>query len=64
MKIKIASEKCQGHGRCYAIAPDIFQVDENGYLGPGEILVEPAQEEIAKRAVRACPERALTIEED
>lgn len=64
MKIKVAWEKCQGHGRCYALARDVFKVDDNGYLVPGDITVEVALEDIAKRAVRACPERALSIEDD
>ena len=27
-KVKVDSEKCQGHNRCYAMAPGMFKVDE------------------------------------
>ena len=31
MKIQFDREKCQGHGRCYALAPDLFDCDDEGY---------------------------------
>ena len=55
-------DKCQGHGRCYAIAPEILEEDESGYVVPGEFDVPPGKEDVAERAVRTCPERALEIE--
>jgi ferredoxin len=62
MKVKVLEGKCQGHGRCYAIAPEIFSADDEGYVVPGDLVVPPGGEELAERAVRACPERALEIE--
>jgi ferredoxin len=62
MIIRVAIEKCQGHGRCYALAPDIFRPDENGNVQPGDIHVPAGSEEVAARAAKACPERALSVE--
>src|SRR5262249_10587724 len=31
MRVHVDSDKCQGHNRCYAIAPELFDVDELGY---------------------------------
>jgi len=28
VKIRIDPERCQGHGRCYDLAPDLFGDDE------------------------------------
>ena len=28
MKIHVISDKCQGHNRCYALAPELFDVDD------------------------------------
>ena len=28
MRIHLESEKCQGHNRCYALAPELFDVDD------------------------------------
>lgn len=61
MKIKVLEDKCQGHGRCYAIAPQIFEEDDSGYVVPGEFDVPSGMEEVAERAARTCPERALEI---
>ncbi len=40
MKVQINSDKCQGHGRCYDLAPGLFGDDEQGYgmvLGDGSV---------------------------
>ena len=31
MKVQISSERCQGHGRCYDLAPSLFGDDDEGY---------------------------------
>jgi ferredoxin len=63
MKVLINSERCQGHGRCYDIAPAVFGDDEEGYgtvLGDG--TVAPDQEADVRLAVANCPERAIEVE--
>ena len=30
MKISVDPDKCQGHSRCYALAPELFDVDDYG----------------------------------
>ena len=66
MKVKVDSEKCQGHNRCYAMAPGMFKVDDYGYASPkGDgALATPADVDLAKRAVENCPERAIEIVEE
>jgi ferredoxin len=64
MKVQIGAERCQGHGRCYDLAPELFGADEEGYgqvLGDG--LVPPDQERAARLASANCPERAIDVEE-
>ena len=55
---------CSGHARCAAVAPEFFELDDDGYVGFEEKEVLPQQEAAARRGVRACPERALTFVED
>jgi ferredoxin len=65
VKVKIDSEHCQGHGRCYDLAPDLFGDDEEGYgkvLGDG--TVSPGDEQHARLAVANCPERAIDLREE
>jgi ferredoxin len=65
VKAQIDSGRCQGHGRCYDIAPGLFGDDAEGYgtvLGDG--LVPPGQAHEAGLAVANCPERAITLAEE
>lgn len=65
MKIVIDTDKCEGHNRCYAIAPELIEVDDYGYASAaGDGTVPPEMEEKARLAVDNCPEFAVTIEED
>jgi ferredoxin len=64
VKLQIDSERCQGHGRCYDIAPGLFGDDDEGYgrvLGDG--LVTAGEEQEARLAAANCPERAVTLTE-
>mgnify|MGYP003332715766 CR=1 FL=1 len=64
MRIHVDSEKCQGHNRCYALAPELFDVDDYGnavVIGDGTVPAE--LEERAKLVVANCPEFAITISE-
>ncbi|EJT01249.1 MULTISPECIES: ferredoxin [Rhizobium] len=62
MRIIVHTAKCQGHARCWAQAPEIFNLDDEGYILPGAIDVEEKDELFASRGARSCPERALEID--
>jgi ferredoxin len=64
MKIRINKAACVGNARCAAVAPELFPLDENGYIEVNEIDVPAGLEELARRGARACPERIIVIEED
>lgn len=62
MRVHVISENCQGHNRCYALAPGLFDVDDLGYateIGDGE--VSPDMEDAARLAVANCPENAIEL---
>ena len=64
MQVHVDPAKCQGHNRCYALAPEIFDVDDYGtafVLNDG--VVPAGLEEKAKLAAANCPEFAITIED-
>jgi ferredoxin len=42
----------------------LFVLDENGYIGFDEKAVPDGMETLARRGIKACPERALKISED
>ena len=65
MRIKVDAEKCEGHSRCYALAPELVDVDDLGTafeLNDGE--VPTGLEDKARLILDNCPEYAITIEED
>ena len=65
MQVKVDQSKCQGHNRCYAIAPELFDVDDLGNAFEiGDGVVPPQLVEKARLAVANCPEYAISIVED
>jgi len=65
VRVRIDPERCQGHGRCYDLAPDLFAEDEDGYgtvIGDGP--VPPGREGDARLAVANCPEQAIHVLEE
>jgi ferredoxin len=57
----IDATRCQGHGRCTMLAPELFDVDDEGL---GTVLVDPVpafQEALAREAVSNCPESAISL---
>jgi ferredoxin len=64
MRVRVDQEKCQGHNRCCAMAPELFDIDHHGYsLERNDGAVPDAQEQSARLAVANCPEFAISIEE-
>ncbi|MFD1815394.1 ferredoxin [Rhodococcus gannanensis] len=59
--LAVAQGKCQGHGRCYAVAPDLLTDDEEGFVAQaGQVLpISVALAEQARAAADACPEWAI-----
>ena len=65
MHVHVDADKCQGHNRCYAIAPELFDVDELGYAHELHDGIVPAgMEEKARLAVANCPEHAIEVKEE
>ncbi len=65
MRVDVNADLCQGHNRCYALAPELFDVDDYGsavVIGDG--TVPPELGEKARLAVANCPEYAITLIED
>jgi ferredoxin len=64
VRVEVSSERCQGHNRCYVLAPELFDVDDLGSAvvrGDGSVPAE--LEHKARLAVANCPEYAITIDE-
>ncbi len=65
MKIVFDREKCQGHGRCYALAPEVFESDDIGNACVrNDGVVPEGMEREAQLAADNCPEYAIEVLED
>ena len=62
MRISIDDTRCSGHGRCYDVAADLFDADDDG-RGILRMNDVPARLEGAARlAEGSCPEGAIGLE--
>jgi ferredoxin len=68
MRVRIDAALCQGHGRCYDLAPDLFGEDEDGYATLTDLTaggqVPPGREGEAHLAADNCPESAIAVVEE
>jgi ferredoxin len=60
-RVRVDADRCTGHGRCYTLAPDVFDADE---VGHSIVLVEEVSGELEEHAAvgeQNCPESAITL---
>ena len=60
-RVSVDAQRCVGHGRCYTLAPDVFDADE---LGHSKVLVDEVSGELEEHAAigeQNCPETAITL---
>lgn len=65
MRVHLDSELCQGHNRCYSLAPELFDVDDYGQavlLVDGDVPDDLHAK--ARLAAANCPEYAIKITEN
>ncbi|WP_322938508.1 ferredoxin [Nocardioides bizhenqiangii] len=63
MKMTVRSDLCRGHGRCYDLAEDFLEDDDEGFVTVrGQTVDVPADHvEDVRNAAASCPEGAITI---
>ncbi|MCQ4361980.1 MULTISPECIES: ferredoxin [Mycobacterium] len=60
-RVALDTDRCVGHGRCYSLAPQIYDSDDVGHC---VVLVEEVsgyQEQLALTGAQNCPEEAITL---
>lgn len=59
--IEVAMERCEGHGLCEQVAPDIYRLDDEGEL---VLLAESVPADLVAKAeagARVCPVAAIRV---
>ena len=60
LKIVVDKPACCGYGVCAEICPEVYKLDENGFVFLDDPLVPAGLEERAREGAEACPQSALT----
>jgi ferredoxin len=61
MKIVVDRARCEGHGMCESLVPDVFRVDDDGQA---LLLVDAVHDDDVQEielAVDSCPVQALSL---
>jgi ferredoxin len=62
LTVRVSQQRCQGHARCAAIAPELFESDGFGCARAiGDGTVSPELNSQARLAKANCPEGAIEI---
>ena len=63
--ISVDGDRCQGHARCLAFAPEVFDFDDEGYsFVPDDKKSFQELPDKVRQAIANCPERAILVSED
>ena len=60
-RIQVDRDRCLGTGTCEALAPDLFEVGDDGMVSVLRPLDGAADRALAEDAVQACPTGALSL---
>jgi ferredoxin len=64
MRIRIDKARCVGNARCWAQAPDLYPLDDDGYIAAEGFEVPAGQELLARRGALSCPEKVIEVIDD
>lgn len=63
MKVEVNPDLCEGHGKCQAAAPEVFELRDDDL---SHVLVDDVPEGLRQkvdRAIRLCPRQAIAWKE-
>ena len=61
MKVRIDTDLCAGFGICVGIAPEVFELHEDGYATALVSDVPAELEDLVRRAASQCPAQAIKL---
>jgi ferredoxin len=64
LRLRVNPITCEAHGLCAELLPELIRLDDWGYPIIDVPDVPPELEDLAERAVDACPTLALLLEDD
>ena len=64
MKVTVDYDVCESNAMCEALAPQVFEVDDDDNLQLLQEEVGEADADDVRRAVASCPVQAISLVED
>ncbi len=61
MDISVDLAACEGHGLCQQVAPEVYELDDEGYVHLRVDTITPELEAAAAAGARVCPVAALKV---
>lgn len=63
VRVVIDADKCVGHGRCYSLAPGVYDPDDEGFaaLTDGDVPASAELRAQARLGAETCPEGAISL---
>lgn len=62
MKIEVDFDLCESNALCEALAPDVFELDDDDYLQLKTDETTDGNVEGVRRAVASCPRAAISLQ--
>ncbi|WP_036490742.1 MULTISPECIES: ferredoxin [Nocardioides] len=63
MKVLVDFDLCESNAMCEALAPEVFELDDDDYLVVKKEHVGPEDLDSVRRAVASCPKAAISLQE-
>jgi ferredoxin len=63
MKVTVDFDLCESNALCEALAPEVFELDDDDFLVVKKEEVAEADLDAVRRAVAACPRAAISLQE-
>lgn len=64
MKVKVDFDLCESNALCEALAPEVFELDDDDYLMVKQEQVTDENRAGIAQAIAACPRSAISMVED
>jgi len=61
MIVRVDEDCCGGHGVCCGIAPEVFELTDDGYAVVRLTTIPTELEPAVRDAVLQCPARAISV---
>ncbi len=63
MKVTVDFDLCESNGLCEALAPEVFELDDDDFLNVKKEEIGAEDLDLVKRAVAACPRSAISLQD-